>query len=60
MEDYKITNYRKANGTKVYTLWKNDKIIASSSDYNKIADYKFANVYINKIKLKNKIKWKIY
>tara|TARA_R100000963_G_C4620977_1_gene88484 strand:+ start:488 stop:658 length:171 start_codon:yes stop_codon:yes gene_type:complete len=56
MEDYKITNYRKANGVRIYTLWKNDKIIASSSDYNKIADYKFANVYINKIKLKNRIK----
>ena len=42
-DEYKITNYRKANGIKVYTLWKNDKIIASSSDYNKITEYKLKN-----------------
>ena len=43
MKDYKITNYRKANGIKIYTLWRDDKIIVSSSDYNKIADYKLKN-----------------
>jgi len=38
MKDYKITNYRRANGVTIYTLLKNDKIIASSSDLNCILD----------------------
>ena len=36
VNQYKITNYRKANGVKIYTLLKTNRIIASSSDYNKI------------------------
>ena len=38
MKDYKITNYRRANGVTIYTLLKNDKIIASSSNLNCILD----------------------
>lgn len=36
----KITNYTKLNGVKIYTLEHDNKIIAQSSDINKVIEKK--------------------